>query len=69
MKTKQFICNICENDFKNNRDLRGHIRFVHKEPQLIFKCNLCGKLFKQNGILETHIKYVHHTEEKFKCDF
>ena len=63
-----FKCEICAKEFKNNRDLKRHLR-IHSEiikgNEKEFKCDICDLGFQTADYLERHQQS--HTNQ-FKCE-
>jgi uncharacterized C2H2 Zn-finger protein len=52
-----FDCNVCGEQFFNERSLRGHILLDH--PTATYRCDDCGSVFETAALLGTHIGRVH----------
>lgn len=64
----KYICNLCQNEFKNMKWLESHMKTIHinflkanckKQPQ----CQICFKSFRGPGMLKMHQK-THERENK-----
>ena len=53
-----FKCELCENDYATEQNLKRHIDSVHVITTKI-KCTLCDKSFKQRNFKQ-HIDRIHH---------
>lgn len=60
--SQQYNCNVCNETFSTELQLKGHIRAVHTS----FLCSECGKTFKNNSLLTSHQK-VHNSDRPFVC--
>ena len=56
-------CKFCQESFKSEYILKGHIDFVHKSDKEGWKCDLCKHPFKAKPSLVRHIKNVHGEEK------
>ena len=64
--SKNYVCDLCKNEFKSLKALQGHERTKHD-----FKCRYCHLVFNSKGI-EDHITLVHEAEDKIEetlCKF
>lgn len=68
-KNNNFKCGICSKLFRDNYDLKIHLRTHRKES--CEKCNYCSKKFCDPATLRKHIKYIHVdnglSEKQFIC--
>ena len=51
-------CEICDKEFKSNKDLKRHVNIVHEKKKL-FHCEFCNHNFSQQYVLVNHITAVH----------
>ena len=58
-ESKVAMCEICEEQFSCDKDLRGHLKDVHNEVKI--SCKTCGKEFKNSQHLGSHVYSVHRT--------
>lgn len=68
-----FICDSCEYNVNNKRDLERHILNKHKNENDIswFVCDLCDYKAKMKKTLKNHYMYIHQKKEEgiwFYCD-
>ena len=55
---KDYVCEKCNQRFRDSSNLKAHIRRVHEgEKNLV--CTYCGKLFFDNHGLKVHVEKVH----------
>ena len=59
-------CDTCQKNFKEKRELRHHVKRVHK-GELNFLCEQCSRPFVDEYALKKHVANVHDTDKKFKC--
>ena len=52
-----FDCNVCGEQFFNERSLRGHILLDH--PAAVHRCLVCGFRFDRADLLGTHVALAH----------
>lgn len=57
-----FICEICEKNFKLNSSLRRHIRLNHDGPSSSFYCSKCNLHFGTHQDLQRHLHLIEHPE-------
>ncbi|XP_045616302.1 zinc finger protein 721 [Procambarus clarkii] len=62
--SKQYQCTVCKKFFKQNSNLKTHMR-MHTDERP-YKCNDCGSAFRQISHLKDHVK-MHTGEKPFKC--
>ena len=62
---RPYRCDQCNRDFKNERNLKQHMRGHDKNT--FTKCPLCDKMFSQKGNLGIHFSTVHHKIKDFAC--
>ena len=71
-----YECDLCENKFSHNSNLKRHKRKVHNlileapqhEPKKTdVKCEICGKFLRHRSNLRKHIDAVHKGLKKFHC--
>ncbi|XP_021713125.1 zinc finger protein 366 [Aedes aegypti] len=62
---KQYVCNVCFQEFPNNASLSRHRQFVHEG--IVFQCDDCGKQFQSRPRLERH-SYQHTNNFPHPCD-
>lgn len=60
--SQRYNCNVCNDTFATEMQLKGHIRSVHTQ----YLCSECGKTFKNNSLLTSHQK-VHNSDKPFVC--
>lgn len=60
--SQRYDCDICNETFVSEMQLKGHIRVVHPK----YLCSECGKTFKNKSLLTSHQK-VHNSEKPFVC--
>ncbi|XP_019933183.3 transcription factor grauzone isoform X1 [Aedes albopictus] len=65
-KGRQFPCDICHQNYPNERAMKKHKRYVHVEEK--FECEFCGKRFKQSFNLKEH-RTTHTGEVLYSCDY
>lgn len=67
---KNFICNICQKGFKNNKQLRNH-KVIHKEKseKLVHTCDICLRNFSDRRQVKLHKDTVHNKLKPFLCNF
>ena len=58
---KKFICEICSEEFNQNKLLKRHINNVHEADK--YYCENCGKDFSNISALKSHIRRIH--EDKY----
>ena len=59
-------CDTCQKYFKEKRELRHHVKRVHK-GELNFLCEQCSRPFVDAYALKKHVANVHDIDKKFKC--
>ncbi|KAK4876243.1 hypothetical protein RN001_012665 [Aquatica leii] len=64
-QSKQFLCNICANQYSSKISLQRHI-LNHMGLAKRFQCDICQKAFTQAQSLQLHIK-IHTGEKPFVC--
>ncbi|XP_070708326.1 zinc finger protein 155-like [Pempheris klunzingeri] len=62
---KQFGCDVCGKQFKQQGTLRTHMTIHTGEKP--FSCDVCGKRFAKQGVLKKHMR-IHTGEKPFGCD-
>ncbi|XP_044747270.1 zinc finger protein 62-like [Coccinella septempunctata] len=67
---KNFICNICQKGFKNNKQLRNH-KVIHKEKsdKHLHACDICSRNFSDRRQVKLHKDTVHNKLKPFLCNF
>ena len=58
-------CDTCQKNFKEKRELRHHVKRVHK-GELNFLCEQCSRPFVDAYALKKHVANVHDIDKKFK---
>ena len=66
---KEFLCEICEQKFKNRTTLSRHFKQQHKNSgnSKGYKCNVCTNYFHSQGSKALHIKTAHERKH-YNCD-
>ena len=64
--TKEFHCTQCDKSYYRNKDLKCHIRVIHKGDRP-YSCEVCGKSFGLNSHLKIHMD-VHNTTKPYGCN-
>ena len=59
-------CGDYEKAFKEEQDLKDHIRIVHEEKRI--NCLECDKPFVSKSTLKKHINAVHEKKKPYVCD-
>ena len=63
---KVYICPKCGKTFSTDRNLKDHLRHVHRPRQL---CDICPQSFSTSWNLHRHKQNVHcNSESKVQCD-
>ena len=73
---KVYDCNMCDANFKDNKDLKKHITSEHIKPQdqekreaaRPFMCSTCGINFTTRFKLTRHSNAVHEKIKPFMCN-
>ncbi|XP_045480891.1 oocyte zinc finger protein XlCOF6-like [Harmonia axyridis] len=67
---KNFICNICQKGFKNNKQLRNH-KVIHKDKseKVVHACDICLRKFSDRRQVKLHKDTVHNKLKPFLCNF
>ncbi|KAK2143592.1 hypothetical protein LSH36_829g00020 [Paralvinella palmiformis] len=60
-----YACDICGKAFKNERNLRQHMKGHDKNT--FIQCEFCDKCFSQRGNLKIHVRTVHNKIKDFTC--
>ncbi|XP_069686650.1 modifier of mdg4-like isoform X7 [Periplaneta americana] len=60
----KFICNQCNREFVNNRNLNVHVRDAHGKDRGPFHCPYCNKLLKNRSCLRIHLSNFHNVRDK-----
>lgn len=63
---KEYVCSVCEKQFRGSSDLHKHARTHTGERP--YGCDKCPMRFKQTVSLKNHIASIHGTDQKFSCD-
>ena len=63
---KPFICNVCNENFPRQDELKIHNENNHHGRDHI--CKLCGKSFPGFRSLRHHIRAIHDGERKYECN-
>ena len=64
----QFQCQICKGpSYKNEGNLKRHIKSTHDKSDEVFKCDRCDKTLKSKSGLNNHNESA-HSNQKFDCD-
>ena len=63
-REKTLICKVCDKTFRNNRNLRVHVRTHTGEKP--FVCKVCDIAFNQKNNLFRHTR-IHTGEKPYKC--
>ncbi|XP_066254704.1 transcriptional repressor CTCF-like isoform X16 [Euwallacea similis] len=65
IKVINFLCQYCNINFKNERDLCKHMKKHRIEDT---QCKVCDKVFKNARILKAHVRNIHlMPRTKFEC--
>jgi KRAB domain-containing zinc finger protein len=80
LKEKRFVCNTCNQDFSNKRELAYHLGTEHNDLSLCenggslhslkpeaLQCEYCEYSSTVRQYLERHVKAVHLRERNFVC--
>ena len=60
-------CEICREEFANNRGLRQHIGKIHRKSEKKLRCDRCRKKFKTKHSLKAHKMNVHDKVTQISC--
>ena len=63
---KNFQCNLCNEAFITEKNLKYHAQNVHEIVK--YPCHICDKKFSENWSLTQHIRVVHQGPKTHKCD-
>ena len=63
---KNFQCNLCNEAFITEKNLKYHAQNVHEIVK--YPCHICDKKFSENWSLTQHIRIVHQGAKTHKCD-
>ncbi|CAB4063532.1 KRAB [Lepeophtheirus salmonis] len=63
---KLLECEECGKTFRISKDLRAHIKVVHKQIK-DFKCDICDKAFSFRTHLKRHKQTIHDESCEYKC--
>lgn len=63
---EQFICLICNKQFKHHRNLKRHV-MKHGDGDKEYICDICKHSFRNQAILEKHCK-MHTRDVPYICD-
>ena len=64
---RKFQCDICNQSFKINANLRLHKKAVHEKANF-WKCDTCELEFASKSSLTQHTKTVHQKIRNFHCE-
>ena len=65
---KRCACNICGNDYAEQRSLITHMRIVHDGITDQFECDHCGQKFSRKTSLWAHKKLHTGDHKMYNCD-
>lgn len=60
-------CEICNEEFANNRGLKQHIGKIHSNSEKKFRCDKCRKKFRTKHSLKAHQMNVHEKATQIVC--
>ena len=63
---KKFACNMCQRRFKENGNLKNHIKFTHMGVKDV-KCTYCNFTTRQDSNMKEHITALHSNIKTHKC--
>ncbi|KZC09926.1 Zinc finger protein 26, partial [Dufourea novaeangliae] len=67
LNTVRNTCPFCDKQFKDVAKLEGHVRYMHRNPNKMYKCDMCTTSWYSQKALETH-KVIHRPDYYFKCN-
>ena len=67
-QVRNYVCDICQSDFKSKSSLRCHKREVHQKLEEDVPCNFCGQLFSHKKKLQNHILGKHKAAKCKLCE-
>ena len=65
---KRYACNVCGNDYAEQRSLITHMRIVHDGITDQFECDHCGQKFSRKTSLWAHKKLHTGDHKMYNCD-
>lgn len=73
LNKKDFICRICNKNYKTNHSLLTHIKNIHSESRTKtneqLECDICKKKYTGINSLKLHMQRYHLSDnKKFECD-
>lgn len=72
LNKKDFICRICNKNYKTNHSLLSHIKNIHSASNIKteqMECDICKKKYAGLNSLKLHMKRYHLSDnKKFECD-
>lgn len=63
----EYLCSICNRQFKNRLNIRYHIACADKSAG--HACKECDRIFKSSSHLTYHMRTAHGGEKPYKCRF